>query len=104
MNVAADRALSEDRARMSSYVHSWKVINALRDGKSELTTPIATDKLVTHFQSVFGPPSVPPVPAPVPDLPVPTHLAFLGQDVTLAEFDKAIRDTNLSSAQGPDGL
>ncbi len=104
MNVAADRALSEDRSRMGSHVHSWKVINALRDGKTDLSTPIATDKLVSHFQSVFGPPAIPPVPAPLPDAPVPPHLTSLVQCITQAEFDNAVRDTNLSSAPGPDGL
>ncbi len=101
--ISADRAISEARAGAEDHAKAWKIIGELRE-EEDRTVPIATDHLVRHFTEVFSPASSPPVPAPVPDAPTPTHLLHLVDAITPEEFDQAIRDTNLTSAPGPDGL
>jgi hypothetical protein len=88
---------------VEDHAQAWKIIGSLREN-SDQSVPIATERLVTHFSSVFAPPSVPPIPAPIQDVPPPPGCEHLVCAVSQAEFDAAIADTNLTSAPGPDGL
>ncbi len=57
-----------------------------------------------HFTGVFNEVHTAPAPVPIIDVPTPPHLQHLDGAVSELEFNNAIRDTNLSSAPGPDGL
>jgi hypothetical protein len=101
--ISADRAVSEAQVGAEDHVKAWKIIGELREDDDQ-TVPIATDHLVLHFTEVFSPASAPPIPAPIPDRPTAPHLLHLVAAVTPEEYHRAIRDTNLTSAPGPDGL
>ncbi len=98
--ISADRAITEAQVGAEDHAKAWKIIGELREG-DDRTVPIATDRLVRHFSEVFSPPSAP---APVPDGPTAPNLLHLTDPVSPEEFDQAVKDTNLSSAPGPDGL
>lgn len=88
---------------VADHTQAWKIIGSLRE-KDDQSVPISTDRLVDHFSAVFAPPSVPPIPAPIPEVPLSPEHHHLVSPISPTEFDKAIADTNLTSAPGPDGL
>jgi hypothetical protein len=88
---------------VDDHAQAWKVIKSLRD-TDDSSVPIATSRLVEHFSTVFNDEKAAPAPMPIVDVPTPPHLEHLDGAITEREFENAIRDTNLSSAPGPDGL
>jgi hypothetical protein len=76
---------------------AWKVISRLRDTMPEC--PIPTDSLVTHFSELSHPPEIPILP-----LPIQVDPSTILEPLQPEELSNALRDTNLASAPGPDGI
>ncbi len=84
-------------SRAGDHAGAWKVINNMREASPEC--PISTDALVEHFSALSHPPGQPLLP-----LPLPPGGAEQFEPLHPDELLEALRNTNTSSAAGPDGV
>ncbi len=106
MRVSLESQVDELSSRAQDHTQAWSVFSSM--SATQASVPIPPSTLADHFETVMSPkstpaavilPEVPSVHGPLTESDADLCSAFSGE-----ELNQAVRQINMSSAPGPDGV